>query len=275
MTKLQRYAITFGEVAILHIGSAQVGTAPRPRGLSVCDLRAAASRIKHLGGNTELVILSDALPEDLRAGNEAATLVVRGGASLLLGRADAADALLREQDEVKYDAKYWDRRYGRTLHKRARHNVVFGEEGQGPSEDFRAFTIKAFSELPLLAAVRAALPNWLGEAASCLNAEGSLYFDSSSGIGFHGDSERKIVVCLSLGASSTLRYHWRLPASSEHMFEAVDIRVHHGDIYIMSEKATGFDWRRRSHVRVVHAAGSDKYIGPAATLGVKRRAQEV
>ena len=30
---------------------------------------------------------------------------------------------------------------------------------------------------------------------------------------------------------------------------------------VMSEKATGFDWRCRSKVRVVHAAGAVKYIG--------------
>ena len=28
----------------------------------------------------------------------------------------------------------------------------------------------------------------------------------------------------------------------------------------MSEKATGNDWRKRSKVRIVHAAGSEKYI---------------
>ena len=40
----------------------------------------------------------------------------------------------------------------------------------------------------------------------------------------------------------------------------IDLLVKHGDMYIMSEKATGNDWRRRSRVRVVHAAGSKKYI---------------
>lgn len=30
---------------------------------------------------------------------------------------------------------------------------------------------------------------------------------------------------------------------------------------VMSEKATGFDWRCRSKTRVVHGAGSSKYIG--------------
>ena len=70
---------------------------------------------------------------------------------------------------------------------------------------------------------------------------------------------KKIVICLSLGKSTILRYHWRLPGSSDHKFEPTDIKLNHGDVYIMSEKATGWDWKLRSKVRVVHGAGS-KYI---------------
>ena len=78
-----------------------------------------------------------------------------------------------------------------------------------------------------------------------------------------GDVERKVVVCLSLGAPSTLRYHWRLPHSSEHTLPAVDVCLSHGDVYVMSEKATGYDWKMRSKVRLVHGAGAAKYIDPA------------
>ena len=31
-------------------------------------------------------------------------------------------------------------------------------------------------------------------------------------------------------------------------------------MYIMYEKATGFDWKKRSKVRVVHRAGHKSYI---------------
>jgi|694.fasta_scaffold32638_1 hypothetical protein len=41
----------------------------------------------------------------------------------------------------------------------------------------------------------------------------------------------------------------------------IDINVKHGDIYIMSEKASGFDWLKSKRYRLVHAAGSIKYIG--------------
>uniref|UniRef100_A0A7S1AYP6 Alpha-ketoglutarate-dependent dioxygenase AlkB-like domain-containing protein n=1 Tax=Noctiluca scintillans TaxID=2966 RepID=A0A7S1AYP6_NOCSC len=263
----RRYAITFGEVSILHTGSAQIGGGMRERGFSVNRLRTLAATFAEVGCNAELVMISDALPEELRTDNEAAALVLRNGVEKILGNAGAPDALWQEQEsEVRYDTKYWDSRRSRTLNKRARHNVVFGDESVEPSADFRRFTVKAFSALPHLSALRTALSDRLGPEAQGLNAEGNLYFEDASGIGFHGDGERKIVVCVSLGSPSVLRFHWRLPNSSEHTFEPVDITVHHGDIYIMSEKATGFDWRSRSRVRVVHAAGSSKYIG----RGLKR-----
>jgi hypothetical protein len=64
-----------------------------------------------------------------------------------------------------------------------------------------------------------------------------------------------------LGKTSTLRYYWRCPHSSENKYGPIDLTVKHGDVYIMSEKASGHDWKLRSKYRLVHAAGSKKYIG--------------
>lgn len=139
--------------------------------------------------------------------------------------------------------------------------MVFGEEPQEASEDYKDYTITAFRDLPYLNMLREKIKNLLGPKAADLKAEGNRYYEEGSGIGFHGDSERKIVVCLSLGRESTLRYFWRKPASSENKYGPVDLKVKHGDIYIMSEKATGNDWRKSSRYRLVHAAGSIKYIG--------------
>lgn len=259
-----RYAITFGEVAILHIGGAEIGTGMRERGFLVAELCGVKAKVEAAGGRAELHLLSEALPPALRGANEAATLLIRDGASLFLGPGAAEELLQEQRARVAYDQKFWDRRRSRTLCKRARHNVVFGEQGAAASADFKQCTVKAFGEVPRLRAFRDALPQWLGERAQGLCAEGNHYFEAASGIGFHGDSERKIVVCLCLGRSSTLRYHWRLPGSSEHTLPPRDLRLHHGDVYVMSEKATGFDWRHRASVRLVHGAGSARYIGEAA-----------
>jgi hypothetical protein len=102
----------------------------------------------------------------------------------------------------------------------------------------------------------------LGTKAKDLNCEGNYYFEQKSGIGFHGDAERKIVICCSLGRATTLRFYWRAPKQSKPCSEPIDIALEHGvrDLYIMSEKASGYDWKRRSLHRLVHAAGGSKYI---------------
>lgn len=92
-------------------------------------------------------------------------------------------------------------------------------------------------------------------------AEGVHYYEESSGLGFHGDDGRQVVIGLCLGKTATLRYCWRKPNSSDNAsFPPIDIKVCHGDIYIMSKKATGNDWKKRSQYRVLHAAGATKYI---------------
>ena len=53
---------------------------------------------------------------------------------------------------------------------------------------------------------------------------------------------------------------WRLPHCSENALGPINIPVGHGDIYIMSEKATGFDVMDKNLFRVVHGAGADEYV---------------
>lgn len=253
-SKPSRYAITFGEVAVLHIGGAEVGNGRREEGFTVAELRELSTKLP----GAELVMVSDVLPKRERREHEAAVLLLRGGVATLLDNPDAAEMFWQEQCTVSYDRQFFDR--GRTKNKLARYNVVFGDEEQTASKDFRQCTIRAFKNLPWLGRLRQALPAKLGSKAIGLNAEGNHYYDGKCGIGFHGDAERKIVICLSLGATSTLRYQWRQPQSSEPFGAPVDIDVQHGDVYVMSEKATGFDWKSRSKLRVVHAAGAAKYI---------------
>ena len=41
-----------------------------------------------------------------------------------------------------------------------------------------------------------------------------------------------------------------------------DFELQHGDLYVMSEKATGHDWRMSSRFRLVHGAGALSYVTP-------------
>ena len=246
-------------MAILHVGGTEFGDGIREHGFSVQELKDIQQKV---GG--EYISISDNLPKNLRDDNEAGILVIRSsgneGSSIPVSKTFADQLYNEQKSKVDYDSKFWDNRRSKTLNKQARKNIVFGEEEVVHSDDYKQCSIKAFSSLPQLSRFKDLLPRALGQKAVGLNAEGNHYDHSKSGIGFHGDSERKIVVCLSLGKTSVLRYQWRMPGSSEHKHEPVDVTVNHGDVYIMSEKATGFDWKLRSKVRVVHGAGHSNYI---------------
>ena len=269
----ERYALTFGEVAILHVGGEELGHGRREVGFSVSELQAIAAKYD----NAELHSLNNVACK----GESAALLIIRGGAKTILSsEEDAAHHLFEEQERVSYDRTFFDSRRRRMLNKRARFNIVFGEQGQkqrfhrdgkdlSPAEfTSKSFevastdvlhSIESFKNLPLLGQLRDKLPSVFGEKSHLLNAEGNHYYEKKSFIGWHGDAERKIVMCLSLGRTAYLRFAWRKPGSSENI-GMQEFKIRHGDFYVMSEKATGFDWRMRSKWRLVHSAGSERQL---------------
>ena len=91
--------------------------------------------------------------------------------------------------------------------------------------------------------------------------EGNRYYNlKNTGIGFHGDTERVVVICISIGCDNyPMRWQWfkdGMPVG-----ESIDITLNCGDVYIMSEKAVGADWKLRSIYTLRHAAGAKKYTG--------------
>lgn len=93
---------------------------------------------------------------------------------------------------------------------------------------------------------------------------------SCCGIGYHGDTERKRVVAIRLGVSIPLVFGWwhrHQPVGEKHV-----LSLHHGDMYVMSEKATGFDWKRSSVHTLRHAAGCEKYTGLRSDPPIEKRA---
>jgi len=191
-----------------------------------------------------------------------------------MGSARYADEMLVEQMSVKYDEFYWDRRRQKKLNKIARHNAVFGELHVEPSVDYRQSTVIGYSEVPLFQKLRSLLPEVFGEKARNLNSEGNHYYDHKSGIGYHGDCERKRVICCSLGTPTSLYFYWRAPGSSEPCLQKFEFKLEHGDMYIMSEKATGLDWKMRSRYRLVHGAGASAYVEPKPRVAKRKRDAE-
>lgn len=124
------------------------------------------------------------------------------------------------------------------------------------NEDFVEATINAFADLPMMQKMRKVLGSIVGVAKD-LNAEGNFYeVNTKSQIGYHGDTERTVVICVCLGLKGKLTYAWRAPNSSENLAERSFV-LNSGDIYFMSEKAAGGDWKKRKLWRMVHKAESE------------------
>jgi len=113
--------------------------------------------------------------------------------------------------------------------------------------------------LPLLSNVRDKLVEIIGKPAKGLVAEGNYYYDiNKCGIGFHGDAERKKVIGIRVGATLPLHYQWF--KESKPISERVKLSLNHGDIYLMSEKAVGTDWKKKKIPTLRHAAGCEKFL---------------
>lgn len=168
-----------------------------------------------------------------------------------------ADQLYDEQKKLNYDSKALMR--GKVVNKLARHNLCFSNESQEPDYCSGKGRIISYQDVPQLHQLLLKLPIIFGDKAKDLVAEGNHYYDiKKNGIGFHGDGERKKVIAIRLGASMPFHFQWF--QNSKPIGSRVKLILNHGDMYIMSEKAVGFDWKKRKIPTLRHAAGSEKYL---------------
>ena len=252
------FSITFGDVAENHKGMQMVGKLS-DSGFTFDDLHMVAEWFISLGGRCEIIPLHKMLNEEQQAFNNspAYILIIKNAINIMLENEHSADALFQEQDLLEKDSKAL--MYGRVVNKHARHNLCFSDEHQEPDYSQGKGTVYAFSENPILQRVREKLEDILGEKGRNLQAEGNYYYDTRKcGIGYHGDAERKKVIAIRLGESIPLCYAWfhrNMKCSNVLTLSNLE----HGDMYIMSEKATGYDWRSKTKYTLRHAAGCSKY----------------
>ncbi len=74
---------------------------------------------------------------------------------------------------------------------------------------------------------------------------------------FKFNSFFKKVFAVRMGASLPIHYHWFL--NSQPIGERGIYMLNHGDAYIMSEKTTGQDWKKKTIPTLRHATGCDKF----------------
>jgi hypothetical protein len=233
--------ITFGDVAENHVGQEQIGTIAN-EGLSLNDLKIIGQTI----GGATLHFL----------GRGAGLLIVRNGVRKLLG---SVDELEEELFSLDPDKKYYDVRRKKVLNKHARYNLCFADEGHDADYENAQGTVMSFVNLPYLAKLRRKIGDLLPSGKlNNLNAEGNYYYSKKCGIGYHGDTERKIVVGVRLGREQPIYFRWYQHSNPIGDRKCYDLS--RGDIYIMSEKAVGCDWKKRSIPTLRHATGAEKYV---------------
>lgn len=226
--------VTFGDQAENHVGMQKLGELAK-EGFTIEDLNEINKKLEHKT-KTEYIIL----------GEGAAILIIKNDILKL------SDNLYDELSVLDFDKKAL--MYGRVVNKKARYNLCFADMSQEPAYDKGKGRVIDFQDLPILSKIRKTLPDIFGAKAKKLVAEGNYYHDiDKSYIGYHGDTERKKVIALRLGHAFPLYFQWYL--KGEKVGKRTDIMLDHGDIYIMSEKATGNDWKSKNKMTLRHAAG--------------------
>lgn len=236
--------LTFGDVAENHVGMQALGEIAE-HGYSYDDL----VRIQNsMGFESEIIDLADMLStsDKERFACEAYVLVIRNAYS-------DHTQLFDELTLLDWDKKVSMR--GKVVNKIARYNLCFDLFDQEPDYSNKKGRVINYKSIPLLDALHSEISNF---DSIQFKIEGNYYYNlSACGISFHGDVERRKVIGIRLGASFDLAYCWYL--NSERISSILKIKLNSGDMYVMSDKAVGNDWKKRKIPTLRHASGSDKY----------------
>lgn len=237
------WTITFSESVENHAGMQQIGK-DIEKGLSIEDLDSISAffhgfKIENINLNT---LLSDV--ENSESAEEASILIVRKGISRFFSDDDLGE-FIREVKSTQFlvDKKAFMR--GRVVNKNARYNLCYADKHQKANYEQKMGTVLSFKSQPYTSILRNGLFDieYINKKMDVMYAELNYYYDvKKCGIGFHGDSERKVVVGVRVGKSMNLQYQWFMDSKSVGKRE--EIVLHEGDIYFMSQKATGNDWKR-------------------------------
>jgi hypothetical protein len=250
----QAITLTFGDCAENHRGMQIIGNSA-VRGFQLSDLQAVKQYFEQIGvDGCKLIHLHEeaVMKKENIILPEGYLLIIPNACQQLINY----ESLYDEMVGIEWDSKAF--MYGRVVNKKARHNLCFDEISQSADYGKGLGTIVAFDEVPELKLLKDRL-NEIVPNSGELKIEGNYYYDiNKCGIGFHGDSERKKVIGVRLGAEFPLCFQWFY--QGEPISERMQFSLGNGDLYIMSEKAVGFDWKRKIIPTLRHSAGCEKFI---------------
>ena len=252
--------ITLGEQSENHVGMVKYGDGLCEKGYSVEELEKMKKKFEEKGCECEMIELNDLLVDEV-CEEKGCVLVIRKCIDVLLGEGKNKE-MLKELVDLKWDDKYWDVRRKKVLNKRARYNLCFGDETKESDMENKIGSVVGYEDVKLLSEMKKKMEEICGEKK--LECEGNLYYDAKKcGIGFHGDGERKKVIGISLCSEDVVReINWIWYKRSKRISERYRLKLYCGDCYVMSEKSSGFDWKKRSLVTLRHGAGVEgsKYL---------------
>jgi len=243
----QTITLTFSEAVENHKGMQIIGDAVQ-NGFQNSFIR----QLCHQFGGEYIDLVENWFDEDKSEVGEVGIVVFRNGLKKIFGI--DPNELYKEQEDLPVDKKAF--MYGKVVNKHARYNLCFADFDQDPEYENKKGTVINFndSRIKLTQRLRQRLGETFGSEFKNLYAEGNYYYNPKKCfIGFHGDSERKKVVGVRLGEKFDLHYQWFREGTS--ISERITIPLEGGDVYIMDEKATGNDWKRKKIFTLRHAAG--------------------
>lgn len=253
--------LTFGDQAENHVGMEKIGKIiDIGQGFTLNDFKEISNKIK----NVEIYNLSilGEIENKYSPIPEAYIIVIRQGVDTIFTDLKLekneynSDKMFDEQSRLNVDKKAY--MYGRVVNKNARWNLCFDEKNQEPNYENGKGRIVSFNDVPITKKLLDSFPKYFGDKANNLKGEGNYYYDiKKCGIGFHGDSERRKVLAVRLGTSLDIHFQWYIENKS--IGKRIIIPLNGGDIYIMSEKAVGTDWKKKKILTLRHATGCFKY----------------
>ena len=249
------YTITFGDVAENHAKMQKIGTL-HETGYSIEKLEHIQQKLQGYGLETVMVDLSSGMRSQFNGTNfdSAKVLVIRRGVQFILG--EETTGLIQENDNLTMDKKALMR--GKEVEKRARWNLCFADQDQEPDYKNGKGRVVAWGHIPKISRIREVISEWTEDVL--LNGEANYYYDiSKCGIGFHGDGERKKVFAVRMGETMPLYFKWF--QNSMPVGNPIELVLNDGDMYIMSEKAVGFDWLKKKITTLRHSTGCAKFTG--------------
>ena len=241
--------LTFCDRAENHIHMEQIGEL-HSNGFSLQDLIDIKNHFKE--EEDAAAVIHDLSPPDdfYKIDNKAYLLIIKNGVDKLINNNNKL-RLKMEQFTLKPDSKVY--LHGKVVNKIARHNLCFDSTGHPPDYINKKGTVIAYDKVPFTNLLKQKIEEITKQKNFV--CEGNYYYDlKKCGINFHGDTERKKVIGVRLGNSMPLYFQWFLQNKPIH--DTIKFTLNDGDIYVMSEKTVGFDWKLSfNKLTLRHAAG--------------------